>query len=67
MNDMSAFYSIVCLSTLCFYLLLIDAATCPLFLPLDGEQEEILNSKIAMTDLVPNTPIRTQIYVTGGT
>ncbi|XP_033981180.1 complement C3-like [Trematomus bernacchii] len=31
----------------------------------DGEQEEILNSRIAMTDLVPNTPTSTQIYVTG--
>ncbi|KAJ4928458.1 hypothetical protein JOQ06_016250 [Pogonophryne albipinna] len=31
----------------------------------DGEQEEILNSRISMTDLVPNTPTRTQIFVTG--
>ncbi|KAK1879949.1 Complement C3 [Dissostichus eleginoides] len=31
----------------------------------DGEQEVILNSRIAMTDLVPNTPTSTQIYVTG--
>ena len=55
------------LSTLCFYLLLIDAATCPLFLPLGGEQVVIINSGIAKKDLVPNTPTSTQISVTGGT
>ncbi|KAK1885951.1 Complement C3 [Dissostichus eleginoides] len=31
----------------------------------DGEQEVILNSGIAKTDLVPNTPTSTQISVTG--
>ncbi|XP_041641235.1 complement C3-like [Cheilinus undulatus] len=32
----------------------------------DGIQEEILNSGIPNRDLVPNTPTRTQISVTGG-
>ncbi|XP_034092552.1 complement C3-like isoform X2 [Gymnodraco acuticeps] len=31
----------------------------------DGEQKEILNSRISMRDLVPNTPTRTLISVTG--
>ncbi|XP_033950163.1 complement C3-like isoform X2 [Pseudochaenichthys georgianus] len=31
----------------------------------DGEQEHILNSRISMTDRVPNTPTHTLIFVTG--
>lgn len=36
-----------------------------MFLPLDGKQEEIINSDIPEKDLVPNTPSLTQISVTG--
>ncbi|XP_070846556.1 complement C3-like [Chaetodon trifascialis] len=31
----------------------------------DGKQQEIINSEIPLTDLVPNTPTSTHIFVTG--
>uniref|UniRef100_A0A3Q3XMB4 NTR domain-containing protein n=1 Tax=Mola mola TaxID=94237 RepID=A0A3Q3XMB4_MOLML len=38
-----------------------------LFLPLDGYQEQIINSEIPHNDVVPNTPGVTVIYLTGDT